>query len=199
MKNDKIYIFPTDTVYGIGCSLYDAEAQNQIYKIKQRKKDKPFAVLCSSLEQIKEIADVDAVSEILIKEFMPGGLTLILPAKEKTAKILGIETVGVRIPNHVVALNLLDDLGPMTTTSVNKSGELPLNDYNDIIGEFGEEVEHIYKNDYKSSFISSSVVLVKEGNVKVLREGAVSEKEIVTALSNIKSSVNASELVKKNS
>jgi len=198
MKNKNIYIFPTDTVYGIGCSLFDEEAQADIYKIKSRKKDKPFAVLCSSLEQIKEIAIVDQVSELLINKFMPGALTLILPAKEKTAKILGIETVGVRIPNHVIALNLIDDLGPMTTTSVNKSGNEPLNDYYDIVDQFGDEVENIYKNKYMSSNLSSSVVFVSNNEVKVLREGAYSEKNIKEALNSIENEVISSKVVKKN-
>ena len=198
MKNQNIYIFPTDTVYGIGCSLFDKQAQDDIYKIKCRKKDKPFAVLCSSLEQIKEIAIVDHVSEILIDKFMPGALTLILPAKEKTAEILGIKTVGVRIPNNVIALNLIDDLGPLTTTSVNKSGNEPLNDYYGIVDQFGDQVENIYKNKYKSSNLSSSVVLVNDNEVKVLREGAYSEKNIKEALNDINNEVFSSSVVKKN-
>lgn len=198
MKNKDIYIFPTDTVYGIGCSLYNESAQEDIYRIKKRKKDKPFAVLCSTLEQIEDIAFVDETAKVLISKFMPGPLTLILKAKPKTASILGIDTVGVRIPNHVVAVNLLDELGPMTTTSVNKSGQNPLNDYNDILNEFGMDVDNIYKNDYKSSDLSSSVVLINGDVVKILREGAIKESDIKKELNKLEKTVVATDSVKKN-
>ena len=73
-----VIIFPTDTVYGIGTKIFDVEGIEKIYKIKNRPKDKPLACLCASLEQIKDIAEVTEDAEKLIKEFLPGALTIIL-------------------------------------------------------------------------------------------------------------------------
>lgn len=178
----EVIIFPTDTVYGIGTSLYDAEGIDRIYEIKHRDRSKPLPVLCASLEQIEEVAVVDSDSRTLIKSFLPGPLTLILPAKPKTAAALGIDSVGVRIPDCKIAIDLLEEKGPMATTSVNFSGELPLSNYEEIVDTFSADVEQIIKAEQKFSNLSSSVVEVKDNEVKVLREGKVTAKEIKEVL-----------------
>ena len=80
---NKLIIFPTDTVYGIGCSIYDIYNIDRIYDIKKRDKSKPLACLCASLEQIKSIAYVNDLAIKLINKYLPGGLTLILKSKEE--------------------------------------------------------------------------------------------------------------------
>ena len=174
----KVIIFPTDTVYGIGASIYDKEGQERIYQIKHRSHDKPLAVLCASLEQIKEIAEVNKTAEALIKKFLPGALTLILPAKKDIEKIMGIPTIGVRIPNSKLALSILKKEGAMATTSVNESGEKPLDTYQEIKEAYGDLVEEIYDKTEESSHISSTVIDLTKEDLKLLREGSIKLEEI---------------------
>lgn len=182
MKN-KVLIFPTDTVYGIGASLFDTEGQKRIFAIKNRPLDKPLAVLCASLEQIEAIAEVKEDGKKLIKAFLPGPLTVILNAKEAVYQETGLKTIGVRIPKYDVALKILTEEGPMSTTSVNESGRPSLNDYYVIKETYGLLVDDIYppSNDATSSLPSTVVDLTGE-EVKVLRFGAISLEMIKEVL-----------------
>lgn len=179
---NKVIIFPTDTVYGIGCSVFDKEAQKRIYEIKNRPLNKRLSVLCKDLEQIKKIAVVTSDAEKLINEFMPGGLTLILESKKELIGEGIFETVGIRIPNHPLALKILEENGPMATTSVNLSGEDPLNDYDEIVDKFMNQVDMIYPNDLKSSKISSTVINMTISPYELIREGEISFKDILNFL-----------------
>ena len=85
--NNKVIIFPTDTVYGIGASVFDVEGMNKIYDIKKRPHNKPLAVLCKDIDQINEIAYVSDIARALIEKYLPGALTLILPARDNIKKL----------------------------------------------------------------------------------------------------------------
>ena len=178
----KVIIFPTDTVYGIGTPIFDLEGIEKIYQIKNRSKDKPLACLCANLEQIENIAYVDSNAKKLINKFLPGGLTVILKSKEIVLEKIGYETIGIRIPNHKLALSLLEENGAMLTTSVNDSGELPINEYEEIVIKYSNLVDTIYKSDIHSSNVSSTVVRIIDGNVSILREGIISKEDIEKVL-----------------
>lgn len=179
----KILIFPTDTVYGIGCSVFDKEGMEKIYEIKHRPKDKPLACLCANMKQIDEIAYLNDKARKIINVFMPGALTLILKAKENVKKITGFDTIGVRIPNSKIALKILIENGAMLTTSVNESGKMSLNDYNQIVDEYGKLVDKVYKpNGEKSSNKASTVLSIINGEIKILREGEITLEEIKNVL-----------------
>lgn len=182
----KVIIFPTDTVYGIGSPIYDKEGQERIYTIKHRDHSKPLAVLCANLEQIKAIAEVNEIAEKLINKFLPGAVTFILPAKEKVREIMQISTIGVRIPNSKLALSILEAEGPMATTSVNESGEKPLDTYEEICAVYQDKVEKIYKKTEPSSSLASTVIDVTGSNFKVLREGAITLKMVLDFVASLK-------------
>ena len=178
----RVIIFPTDTVYGIGTCIFDLEGIERIYKIKNRPKDKPLACLCSSIEQIESIAILNDKARKLINKFLPGALTLILEAKEEVKNKIGYKTIGVRIPNSKIALNILEKNGPMLTTSVNDSGEKPMNEYDEIFKKYAKLVDKIYDNDAKILEIPSTVLLMTGDELKVLREGIITIDEINKAL-----------------
>ena len=113
---------------------------------------------------------------------MPGGLTLILESKKELIGEGIFETVGIRIPNHPLALKLLEENGPMATTSVNLSGEAPLNNYDEIVDKFTNQVDMIYPNDLKSSKISSTVINMTTSPYELIREGEISFKDILNFL-----------------
>ncbi len=174
----KVIIFPTDTVYGIGCPIFDLEGIDLIYNLKHRSKDKPLACLCYDLKQIESIAILNERAIALIEAFLPGPLTLILKTKPHVKTKIGYETIGVRIPNHPVALQILQENGPMLTTSVNESGAVPLNTYEEIKVAFGPFVKDIFENHYPSSNISSTVVSLKDDELHVLREGSITMEQM---------------------
>lgn len=182
MKENKLIIFPTDTVYGIGCRIFDKESIEKIYALKKRPKSKPLACLCANLEQIKEIAIVGESEEKLIKNFLPGALTIILKAKTDVVKATGFDTIGVRIPNSKVALSILSEYGPMLTTSVNESEQIPLNTYEEIMKKFGKDVDKVFKSSEKSSNMSSTVVKIENDKPVILREGEIEKRDIEAVL-----------------
>lgn len=169
----KVIIFPTDTVYGIGTPIYDLEGIDRIYDIKKRDRSKPLACLCSDLNQIKAIAYVNDLAIKLIDKYLPGPLTLILKSKDIVRDSIGYETIGVRIPNHEIALSILRENGPMLTTSVNESGSAPINEYDEIVLKYSDLVDEIYMTNSESSNISSTVILCMDDTIKVLREGEI--------------------------
>lgn len=184
MKKE-LYIFPTDTVYGIGAKLYDKSSINEIYRIKGRDFNKPISVLCSNIEQISDFALLTNEAIKLAKAFWPGALTLILKTTNKYYNDTKEESIGVRIPNHKLALKLIEELGPLKTTSVNKSGSEPLNDYDEIMNEYNKEYIKIYKNEELISKVSSTVIDLTN-NLKVIREGDIKIEDIKSVLNSHK-------------
>ena len=174
----RVIIFPTDTVYGIGTQIFDTEGIKRIYEIKNRPLDKPLACLCSNIKQIEDIAIIDDNARKLIDKFLPGALTLILESKDIVKEKIGYKTIGVRIPNSKIALSILEENGPMLTTSVNDSGEAPMNHYSEIVEKYGKLVDKIYDNDSKILEIPSTVVMIIDGDIKILREGYIKKEEI---------------------
>lgn len=169
----RVIIFPTDTVYGIGTPIFDIDGINKIYKIKHRDSSKPLACLCANLEQIKEIAHVTELAQKLIDTYLPGALTIILNCKEEVTNKIGYKTIGVRIPNNKLTIDILLENGPMLTTSVNESGNVPLNEYEEIVKQYGNLVDYIYKTNTISSNISSTVVSCIDDKLTVLRAGEI--------------------------
>ncbi len=183
MTQSKVIIFPTDTVYGIGASVYDTKGMDKIYDIKHRDKSKPLAVLCADINQIEEIAYVTDEARKLINKFLPGPLTVILKSKDSIKGTFKGETVGVRIPNYDVALEILKENGPMATTSVNESGMPSINNYNEIVKDYSKLVDAIYKpSNCVTSSLASTVVLIKDNDIKILREGAITSEMIKECL-----------------
>src|SRR5690554_812498 len=178
---NKIIIFPTDTVYGIGAPIYDLDSIKKIYEIKGRSFDKQLPVLCSSIEQIEKFAVVNDETLKLARNFWPGALTLILKTKDDYYKFSGEKTIGVRIPNHKLALELLNELGPLKTTSINDSGSEPLNDYETIHQKYNNKVSYIYKNTEASIGLASTIVSLVD-DVKILRLGNITLEQIKESL-----------------
>ena len=178
----RVIIFPTDTVYGIGTQIFDIEGIKRIYEIKNRPLDKPLACLCADLKQIEDIAVITDDAKKLINKFLPGGLTLILDSKDNVKERIGYQTIGVRIPNSRIALDILKENGPMLTTSVNDSGEAPMNSYVEIVKKYNNLVDKIYDNDQEILEIPSTVVRINNDSVTILREGAIKKEDILEIL-----------------
>jgi tRNA threonylcarbamoyl adenosine modification protein (Sua5/YciO/YrdC/YwlC family) len=112
--------YPTDTFYGIGCDLYNKKGIQQIYKLKNRPLTQPFSIICDSLKEISRYAKVSDYSYKTMRRLLPGPYTFILEGTKLVPKIMLTKrkTVGIRVPDNAICLNLVQELGrPIITTS----------------------------------------------------------------------------------
>lgn len=178
-QNGGLVVFPTDTVYGIGCDPYNSDAVNAIYKIKKRDKKKIFPVLGYSKDEIAKIAIFDEKLDRVAEKFWPGQVTLLLKIKEMTLKkSLKIEDkIAVRVPNNKCVLSLLKECKLIVGTSANISGMQSFKDPNECRSKFTG-----YDTFVDGGIISSigeSTIVEMDDKLKILREGTISEKEIL--------------------
>lgn len=128
LENGGVIIYPTDTIYGIGCDIFNKAALEKIYDIKQEAGTKLFSFICSDLKDISKYAKVSDFAYKAMKKLLPGPYTFVLPAAKEVPKKLWTKrnTVGIRIPNNTVALTLVKELGhPIVSTSVtSRKGEV---------------------------------------------------------------------------
>lgn len=186
LKNNGVISVPTDTVYGICGSINSPEAQTKLKEIKKRPESKLFPIMCADIEQIKSIAIVDSKSEKIIKEFMPGPITIVLRKNEKIPQYInnGKETIAIRMATSNELKELIKSLGcPIFMTSANKSGE-----------EVCKTLEEIEKNCPDLDGIlegtvsfgqASTIVDCTSKKIKILREGPISKDEIIRVLNNL--------------
>jgi len=141
--NGGIIVYPTDTLYGFGVDANNISAINKLNKLKGR--EGPISVVMQDINTIISCAKIDDVEVEIIRKNLIGYTTIILPVKSGTVykSIMGEgETLGIRLPDHSFATNLCKLIdGPITTTSVNRSGEIPLNDPNEIFKVFNGEFD----------------------------------------------------------
>ena len=180
IKEGKIVVFPTDTVYGIGCDPYNKEAVEKVYRIKNRKQGKLFPVLGFSKNELEKIANFNQKANKIAEKFWPGQLTLILPLKDEKLKTsMNLENkVAVRVPNNSCALAILEQCNLIIGTSANVSGmesfvdpdecEKNISDY-DVFVDSGKI----------SSEGESTVIEISEDEVVVHRKGSISKEEIL--------------------
>jgi tRNA threonylcarbamoyl adenosine modification protein (Sua5/YciO/YrdC/YwlC family) len=120
LRSNGIIIFPTDTFYGLGCDLFNRGGVEQILSIKGESDTKLFSFICSDLKDISKYAKVSDYAYRTMKHLLPGPYTFILPAAKVIPKKLWSKrkTVGIRVPNHSVTLQLVKELGnPIASTS----------------------------------------------------------------------------------
>lgn len=185
LNNDKIVVFPTETVYGIGGNALKVEVINKLFQAKKRNYGKPISLLVGSIDKIKNIAYVDKNEEKIIKAFMPGELTLVLKKKACINDLVtaGKNTVGIRIPNHNIALTILNKVDyPLATSSANISGENNIADFDEIINDLKDYVDIFIKGNISDDLKASTVVELNNDIVNILREGKISKIDIEKTL-----------------
>ncbi len=174
LRSGGVVVYPTDTVYGLGCDITQKRAVEKIIRIKGRDPKKPMSFVCSDLTHISRYARVSNFSYRILKRHLPGPYTFILEASREVPKMLLTrqKTVGIRVPDHAVALALVAELGnPVLSTSANPSGGDPLNDPAEIRTVLGKQVDLILDSGVLPRMPSTVVSLVDD-RVQVLREGA---------------------------
>lgn len=174
LREDGVIVYPTDTIYGIGCSIYSKKAVDRIRLIKGRDQSKHFSIICSDLKDLNKYAkNVSNEAYKLMKKILPGPYTVILQASREIPRIMQSKrkTIGIRVPDNNISRKIVEDLGhPIITTSVNRSGEEPYNCPYLIEENMGNLVEMVI--DGGENFARpSTVVDLSESPFNVLREG----------------------------
>ena len=179
IKDGGIVVFPTDTVYGIGCDPYNKKAVSRLYEIKKREKTKPFPVLGISKMELEKIAEFNTMEEKIAEKFWPGQVTLILKVKdEKIRQSLCLDKkIAVRVPNNQCVLSLLKECKFLVGTSANISGTAPFTDPNECSKNI-IRYDLLIDGGIIPSQGESTIVEIVEDDIKILRAGHVSEKEI---------------------
>ena len=173
LERGGIIAYPTDTTYGIGCSIFNKKGIERIYILKQREKKKPFSFICSDLSEVARYAKVSNYAFKVMKRLLPGPYTFVMDASSVVPDLVQTKqkTVGIRIPDNPICLSLVQRLGhPIITTSANLSGEEPIGDPFLVEQAMGKQLDLIIDGGFLSAEVSSVVSLV--GDVpEVLRKG----------------------------
>ena len=179
INDGAVIVFPTDTVYGLGCNPYNHDSVLSLYEIKKREKTKPFPVLGYSKEELEKIAEFSPLEEKIAEKFWPGAITLILKVKDQEIqKSLSLgEKIAVRVPNNKCALALLKECKLLVGTSANISETKPFNDPKEC-SENLTGYDLFIDGGIISSKGESTIVEVENNDVKVLRKGSISEEMI---------------------
>ena len=175
LRNGGLVIYPTDTVYGLGCDIFNSKALEKIKRLKGIKgKSLNLSFICYDLSHISEYAKVDTPTFKLMKKTLPGPFTFLLKASSKVPKILHAnkKTIGIRVPGNNIPREIVKSLGnPIITTSIHDDDVHEyLTDPELILEEFESLVDIIIDGGY-GSVTPSTIVNCTEGEVEVLREG----------------------------
>jgi tRNA threonylcarbamoyl adenosine modification protein (Sua5/YciO/YrdC/YwlC family) len=173
LKEGGVIIYPTDTIYGLGCDITRKDAVERIQRIKRRSAKKPMSFVCADLANISSYAHVSNFAYRILRRCLPGAYTFVLPASRNTPRMLQSKqkTVGLRVPDHPVPLALASGLGnPVISTSANYSDDEVLTDPYGLETTMGREVDLILECGQLPVMPSSVVSLIGD-QVEILRAG----------------------------
>ena len=175
LLSGKIIAFPTDTVFGLGCVYDNDEAIERIYEAKNRSISKKLPMMVSDTNMLKDYAKMNDCAKKLFDKYTPGPLTIILEYKDSN------DTVAIRIPKDEWIIELIKKMNkPLLVTSANISGTESLIKYENVINQLDGRVDGIVLDDAKGDVASTIVNMV--GEIKIIRNGPISEKDIFDTL-----------------
>ena len=176
LNKDGVIIFPTDSVYAIGCSLNSQKAMNKIAKLKGIKADKAqFSIICDSLSNIAKYPKVSNSLFKMMKRNLPGSFTFILPGTNELPKLFSSKrkTIGIRIPDHYIPIAIAEELGfPLVTTSLRENDDIIeyLTDPELIYEKYKDQVDVVVNGGYGNN-TASTIVECSEDEYEIIRQG----------------------------
>ncbi len=182
----KCIVYPTSTQPALGC-IPNSDSLDLLFSLKGRLSDQPVSLGVANIEQARELVQVPEVAMEILSDFPLGSLTLLLEANAPLDSRLGGNMVAVRVMSHPSAVALLEETGPLTATSANVSGQIPVDDCDEaaeLLSRFGEEIEFVYgvcEGGLPSTLISwdYSYGPSDMSEIEVIREGIVGKEEIL--------------------
>lgn len=188
----KIVIYPTDTIYGMGCDAQNDKAVEKIFRIKKREKTKPLSVIVENIEAVNGITFFSVKTRKILEKFLPGPYTFILPGARNISRALlaGGLNVGVRIPDNLITQKITEKFGrPLVTTSVNISGAESLNDPFQMAEIFSRkrEAPDLLLDAGKSKNLEPSMIIdLTKKQPQILRSGNRTAREVLDLLDKLK-------------
>jgi L-threonylcarbamoyladenylate synthase len=194
IKNGGIIVFPTDTIYGLGCDPYNNRAVKKIYQIKKRTKDKPLPLLTSDIKSAEKIISLNDIGRKLAEHFWPGPLTIVgklIDNNISKAITAGKQTIGIRIPNNTDTLNLLNYCNVLSGTSANisndNSNSTAIEVMNSKLGGYdailiGDDSEP--RNPFFSK--GSTIIDITSNDIRIIRQGVIKSETIYEILKHYK-------------
>ena len=173
LKAGGIMVYPTDTIYGLGCDIFNKKAIEKIYQLKGRERKKPLSIICADIKEVAKYAIIQDYAYRLMKKYLPGPYTFILKAKSEMPKtfLSKNRTVGIRIPDSQVCLAIAQKLGnPIITTSLNISGAEVMTEPGELSKEMQNKIDIIIDSGSLSKEASSIIDLSGDRPI-VLRDG----------------------------
>jgi len=189
LRAGKLVALPCDTVYSLSCDATSPEAVKRVFEVKRRPRDKPVSVAVHSPEAaLKLLKPVPGLKRAL-ETLTPGPVTIVAPARSGVVAeqvTAGRDTLGVRIPDHPFFLRVVRRFGrPVVTTSANVSGEPAPVDANGVIEQLGDDLDLLVEGECPIKEPSTVIELKPDGEIEILREGALSREEILEALEGV--------------
>jgi len=172
IKNQEVVGIPTETVYGIGVDPLSQAAVDKIFNLKERDENKPLSILVHSFHDLIKLKIISKVPEI-VELYWPGPLTIIVESELNFADGVGTKnpnSIGIRVPDNELALELLKKTGPLAVTSANISGQEDITNEKDAESVFGDKIGH-YLQGSALHGSGSTIVDFRDEEFKVIREG----------------------------
>ena len=177
----RIFIYPTDTIYGFGANPFNEEAVKKINQIKERKDSKPYILLVDGIDTLIKYIEIKNEKHLdFLLAIWPNPVSVVLNLNKKTQSILNQATAAFRIPNHRFCLRLLQQLKmPLISTSVNRSNMEPLTEVSLIKDSFISEVDAIFYTEKKSFITASTLIDLSDSEPVLIREGKIKFEDLL--------------------
>lgn len=185
IRAGELVAFPTETVYGLGADGLNFSARKKIYFAKGRPSEKPLTLHVANLSQVEKVAEISSTAEKLFKKFCPGPITIILPKRKNLPDFVtnGLDSVGIRFPDNEVALKFIKiSQKIIAAPSANISGKNPPKSAQEVFQNLNGKIPVILDGGVCKIGISSTIVDLTKNLPKILRQGIISEKNILEAL-----------------
>lgn len=188
LSDGGIIVFPTDTVYGIGCNPYYDESVERIFQIKDRSEDKPLPVMGYSISDIEKLVHMSPLAKSLAQYFWPGALTIVSPCKDNNISrrvMAGGDNLAVRIPGNRCTQSLLRLCKYLIGTSANVSGRKPCTSSYEVLSSGLSGFDLVLDGGALGGGIESTVIEVIDSKVRILREGVIKSDKVYDTVSKI--------------
>jgi L-threonylcarbamoyladenylate synthase len=187
IKNGGVVVFPTDTIYGIGCDPRNDSAVKRVFKIKERDERKPLPVLAYSIQDAEKIVSLGSVGRVLAEKYWPGALTIVAPLVDKTMApsiTTGGSNLAVRVPANRCTLSLLQQCRYLVGTSANTSGGKSSKSAQEVIDLGLDGFDALLDGGHVGG-TESTIVDMTGADPKILREGAIKSGEVLRLIEEV--------------
>jgi len=183
LRNGKLVVYPTETVYGIAADIYNEKAVKELFLLKKRPLDMPLSVAVRDKDMAENIAFITRPVERLIDAFMPGPLTIITKKTSVPDIVTSMsQKVGIRIPDNKIALKLCEEVGPIITTSANVHSKPDAVSVNAAVEDFGDKVATYLDAGACTLGKPSTIVWIDGDSVEIMRQGTITKQQIEDVL-----------------